>query len=132
MKTAIVAFFSIWVFFHEHSRFTGQQGKGQVICLTPLYHYYPLCRHWNISRATTAEISPLHIASSRTQTRNLWLPITSTHATCYTPSACTPPLHKLFQNSNCRYFHLQGWLLEHLLSLLFRRIYSLNFLFGVL
>ena len=23
-------FFSIWVFFHEHSRFTGQQGKGRV------------------------------------------------------------------------------------------------------
>ena len=22
-------FFSIWVFFHEHSRFTGQQGKGE-------------------------------------------------------------------------------------------------------
>ena len=21
-------FFSIWVFFHEHSQFTGQQGKG--------------------------------------------------------------------------------------------------------
>ena len=23
-------FFSIWVFFHEHSRFTGQQGKGTL------------------------------------------------------------------------------------------------------
>ena len=23
-------FFSIWVFFHEHSRYTGQQGKGEV------------------------------------------------------------------------------------------------------
>ena len=30
-------FFSIWVFFHEHSRFTGQQGKGEGICLTPLF-----------------------------------------------------------------------------------------------
>ena len=29
-------FFSIWVFFHEHSRFTGQQGKGEGIYLTPL------------------------------------------------------------------------------------------------
>ena len=29
-------FFSIWVFFHEHSQFTGQQGKGEAISLTPL------------------------------------------------------------------------------------------------
>ena len=35
-------FFSIWVFFHEHSRFTGQQGKGEGIYLTPLYHFHPL------------------------------------------------------------------------------------------
>ena len=27
-------FFSIWVFFHENSRFTWQQGKGEAICLT--------------------------------------------------------------------------------------------------
>ena len=33
-------FFSIWVFFHEHSRFTGQQGKGEGIYLTPLYHFH--------------------------------------------------------------------------------------------
>ena len=25
-------FFSIWVFFHVHSRFIGQQGKGEAIC----------------------------------------------------------------------------------------------------
>ena len=30
--------FAIWVFFHEHSRFTGQQGKREAIYLTPLYH----------------------------------------------------------------------------------------------
>ena len=29
------AFFSIWVYFHEHSRFTGQLGKGEAISLTP-------------------------------------------------------------------------------------------------
>ena len=44
-------FFSIWVFFHEHSRFTGQQGKGEGIFLTPLYHFQPLHRHLDISRA---------------------------------------------------------------------------------
>ena len=28
-------FLSVWVFFHEHSRFTGQKGKGEAISLTP-------------------------------------------------------------------------------------------------
>ena len=48
-------FSSIWGFFHEHSRFTGQQGKGEGIYLTPLYHFHPLHRHSDISRAITAE-----------------------------------------------------------------------------
>ena len=29
LEQMIFFFFSIWVFFHEHSRFTGQQGKGE-------------------------------------------------------------------------------------------------------
>ena len=29
------AFFSIWVYFHKHSRFTGKPGKGEAISLTP-------------------------------------------------------------------------------------------------
>ena len=70
-------FFSIWVFFHEHSRFTGQQGKGEGIYLTPLYHFHPLHRDLDISRAMTAESSPLHIAGSRTRTGNLWFPSAS-------------------------------------------------------
>ena len=70
-------FFSIWVFFHEHSRFTGQQGKGEGIYLTPLYHFHPLHRHLDISRAITAESSPLHIAGSRSRTGNLWFPSSS-------------------------------------------------------
>ena len=53
-------FSSIWVFFHVHSRFTGQQGKGEALCLTPLYHFHPFHRHLDISRAITAENSPLH------------------------------------------------------------------------
>ena len=28
-------FFSIWILFHEHSRFTGHQGKEAAISLTP-------------------------------------------------------------------------------------------------
>ena len=65
-KLKINFFFSVWVFFHEHSQFTGQQGKGEGIYLTPLYRFHPLHRHLDISRAITAESSPLHIAGSRT------------------------------------------------------------------
>ena len=41
-------FFSIWVFFHEHSRFSGQQRKGEGISLIPLYHFHPLHRRLDI------------------------------------------------------------------------------------
>ena len=70
-------FFSIWLFFHEHSRITGLQGKGEGIPLTPQYHFHPLYRHLYISQAITAESSPLHIPSSRTRTGNLWFPSAS-------------------------------------------------------
>ena len=53
--------FSIWVFFYEHSRFTGQQG-------VPLYHFHQLHEHLHISRVINAESSPLHIDSSWTRT----------------------------------------------------------------
>ena len=70
-------FFTIWVLFHEHSRITGLQGKGEGIPLTPHYHFHPLHRHLDISRAITAESSPLHITSSRTWTGNIWFPSAS-------------------------------------------------------
>ena len=57
-------FFSIWISFHEHSRFIGQQGNGEAISLTTLYHFHPLRIHLDISLAITTEISPLHIAIS--------------------------------------------------------------------
>ena len=60
-------FFLSGVFFHENSRFTRQQGKGEAIPLTPLYHFHPFHRHLDISRAITAQSSPLHIGSSRTR-----------------------------------------------------------------
>ena len=41
-----VQFFSIWVFFHEHSQFTGQDGKEEAISSTHLYHFYPVHRHF--------------------------------------------------------------------------------------
>ena len=76
-KSKIRIFFSIWVFFHEHSRNTGLQGKGEGISLTPHYHFHPLHRQLDISVAITAERSPLYIASSRTRTGNLWFPSAS-------------------------------------------------------
>ena len=69
-------FFFIWVFFHKHLQFTGQQGK-EVISVIPLYQFHPLHRHLDVSRAITAVSSPLHIVSSQTRTRNLWFPSTS-------------------------------------------------------
>ena len=59
-----ITFFSIWVLFHEHSRFTGQQGKREAISLTPLYHFHSFLRHVDILRAFTANSSPLHVGSS--------------------------------------------------------------------
>ena len=66
----VMTYFSVWVFFHEHSRFTGQQVKGEAISLKALYHFYPLHRHLDISRLITAESSPLHIARNWTQPGN--------------------------------------------------------------
>ena len=73
LVSQLVLLFSIWVFFHVHSRFTGQQGKGEAIYLTPLYRFHSFHRHLNINWVITAESSPLHIASSRTGTGNLWI-----------------------------------------------------------
>ena len=69
---------TICVFFHKHSRITVLQGKG--ISLSPHYHFNPLHRHWDISRAITAGSSPLHIASSWNRTGNLWFPSARTLA----------------------------------------------------
>ena len=70
-------FFSFWIFFHEHSGFTGQQRKGEDIHLTLFCHFHPLHIHFDISQAITTESSPLHIANSRIWTRNLWFPSAS-------------------------------------------------------
>ena len=60
-------FLSVWVFIHEHSRFTGEQGKGESISLIPLYHFQLLHRHLDISRAIAVENSTSHIAISPCQ-----------------------------------------------------------------
>ena len=69
--------FFVWVFFHEHSRITGLQGKGESISLTSPYHFHPLQRQLDICRTITVESSTLLVASNRTRTRNLWLPSAS-------------------------------------------------------
>ena len=61
-------FFSIWVFFHDHSGITELQGKGEGNFLSPHHHLHPLHTHLDITRAITAESLPLHIGSSQTQT----------------------------------------------------------------
>ena len=75
--TFIAFFFSILVLFHEHSRITRLQAKGEGIPLTPHHQFHPLYRHLDISCAITAESSPLHTASSQTRTGNLWFPSAS-------------------------------------------------------
>ena len=56
-------FFSLWVFFCDHSRFKSQQGKGKAMSLTPLYHFHPLHRYLDIRREITAKISLLRVKS---------------------------------------------------------------------
>ena len=80
---ATIVFIYIWVFFDEHSQFTEQQGKREGIYLTPLYYFHSLHRHLDISRTITADSSPLHIASSRTRTGNLWFPSASRQPLSY-------------------------------------------------
>ena len=54
-------FFSIWVFFHEHARITGFQGKREGISVTPHYHFHPLYRRLGIGRATGLETGPIYM-----------------------------------------------------------------------
>ena len=49
--------FSIWIFFYDHSQFTGLQGKGEGISLTSHYHFHPLHSHLDISRAISRELT---------------------------------------------------------------------------
>ena len=44
-------FFSIWVFFHDHSQIIRLQEKWEGISLTPRYHFHSLHRHLDIIRA---------------------------------------------------------------------------------
>ena len=61
-----ISFFSTRVFFQNHSRIKGLQGKGEGISLTPHYHFHLLHRHLVISREITAKSSPMHRGGNRT------------------------------------------------------------------
>ena len=69
--------FSIGVFFYDHSRINGLQGKREGISLTSPYHFHSLRRHLDISQVITAESSALHLVSSRTRNSILWFPSAS-------------------------------------------------------
>ena len=85
-------FFILIVFFvkkfHESQ---DSMEKGGGISLTPHYHFHRLHRHLDISRAITAESSPLHISSSRTGTWKLWFP----NASRYPLSSASPWFHEI-------------------------------------
>ena len=83
----IITNLSIWVFFREQLQFTWQQGNMEAISITPLRHFHSLHRHLDISRAITAESSPLLIAISRNQTGNL-----SFTSSSHSPLSCSPLL----------------------------------------
>ena len=68
--------------------FTNHRTAGGDIPFTPHYHFHLLDRHLDTGWVTTEERSPLHIASSWTWTRNLWLPNASCWWLSYTPSSC--------------------------------------------
>ena len=86
-------FYSNCFFCQKISRITGLHGRGGGggISLTPHYHFHRLHRHLDISRAITAESSPLHISSSRTGTWKLWFP----NASRYPLSSASPWFHEI-------------------------------------
>ena len=79
---AFFVFFSIWIFFLEYSRFTGQKMNGEAISLYPFYHFFPLHRHLDISWVITSEGSPLRITGSRNRTWNLCDTLFRIHSFC--------------------------------------------------
>ena len=47
-------------FFHEYSRFTEQQGKGEAIYLQLFFYFHSLHRHLDISWVIAAEVTSAH------------------------------------------------------------------------
>ena len=77
------------------------RGRGEGISLTRHCHFHPLHRHLDISRATTAESSPLHVAGSRSRTKSLTTKLRALNCALIYSSA-RPHLRKLHVTS-CMY-----------------------------
>ena len=74
---SLQVFFFYLGFFHDHSRITRLQGKGEGIFLAPHYQFHLLHGYLDICRAIISDSFPLHIASSQTRTGNYWFPSAS-------------------------------------------------------
>ena len=73
----IYIFFFYLGFLSQTFTIHGTAGEGGGYLFNSSLPLPPLHRHLDISRAITAESSPLHIAGSRTRTGNLWFPSAS-------------------------------------------------------
>ena len=69
-------YFSILYFSRTFANHTTVEEEGGI-SLTPHCNFHPLHRHLGISLAIAAESSPLHMASRRNRTGNLWFPSAS-------------------------------------------------------
>ena len=65
--------FVLFVFFRNHSQFTGSQWKGEANSLTPPYQFYLLYKNLDISWTITVDSWPLHEAGSQNKTGKPWL-----------------------------------------------------------
>ena len=95
-----IFFFSIWVFFHEHSQFIGQQGKGEALfnsSVTPPPP--PASRTLDIGRSFSSRSSILHISGSWTRTGNLWFPSANRKPLSYAPWLLNTKLY--IKNCKC-------------------------------
>ena len=83
--TCLVLFFCQLGFITQNSQFTGKQEKSETISLTPIYLFHPLQRKLDINRTIIAGSSNQYIASSWSQTKNLWFTCASPQSLSYAP-----------------------------------------------
>ena len=81
---------SVWLFFHEYSRFIEQQVKVEATSLQLLYHFHPLYRHLDYSWVIAAESSSLLITGRGNRAWNLWYTLFRIHLfyTCTSSCCC--------------------------------------------
>ena len=99
-KMPMVFFLSGFSFtiIHDHSRITGLQGNGEGIFLTSHYHFHPVHRHSDISRAITAESSPLHIDVYDAYVESCFSNVTNICPVTLLKRDCTVDIfHEIFQ-----------------------------------